>query len=290
MRILLLIILFSICGTRTIVSQIGGFHHDYMDTINNIFHNFYKSPIFDNYPNNSITFPETIYSNEKTYRIQVINSLDWKKLKDNYLLEELPDSLFNILFELDIINHWTWPPINPVWQWYEPNDTIVSNRKLTVFIPDSIDNLSKVSDLVDDSGNSEHWYKDKGDFFRKMRPCSKMYLVGNIPISENFVSKLIYVFMKDEILTIQGLYLVNIKSKRLRSVTRIISELCIDCSDSSHIQVELKLLDNRIFSLKYKPIYTENMDGYMKEINYDPNFYYDDEGYLHIIPYNYDFP
>jgi|GEM_PF-4067490 len=32
MRILLLIILFSICGTKTIVSQIGGFHHDYMDT------------------------------------------------------------------------------------------------------------------------------------------------------------------------------------------------------------------------------------------------------------------
>jgi len=261
-----------------------------MDTINHIIHNFDNFPIFDNYPNISIVFPEKIYYDEKTYRVQDINLLDIKKLTDNYSMEELPDSLFNVLFELDIINNWYFPLINPLWKYNTPNDTITSNRKLTVLIPDSVNSLPDVSDLVDDSGNPEHWYKDREDYLNRIRPCSKMYYVGNIPISENFESKLIYVFMKDEFLSIQGLYLVNIKSNRLRSVTSIISELCTDCSNSTDMQVNFQLLDNQIFSLKYMPVYKEDMDKYYKDIYYYPNFYYDDEGYLHIIPYTYDFP
>jgi len=289
-RILFLMFLFFICGIKTIHSQITGIHNYEMDTINLIIRNFCNSPVFDNYPNNSIIFPEIIRCNEKIYRIQDINSLDMKNMEDNYLQRKLPDSLFNILLELDIINRCTWQPINPVWQSYEPNDTIASNRRVTVFIPNSCDNLPEVSDFVNDRGNTKHLYKNREDYLKKMRAGSRMYSLGNISINENFVSKLIYVFMKDKILSIQGLYLVNIKNNQLRSVTTILSNLCINCNNFTYLQSDIRLLDNQVFSLKYTPVYKENMDGYYKDIYYCPHFYYDDEGYLHIIPYTYDFP
>jgi len=243
MRVLFLIILFSICGVKTIVSQIKGVFH-YEDTINFVFHQFYNAPRFDNYPNNSIVFTGAIHFSEKTYQVSDISLLDRNKLKNDCLQEELPDSLFNILFALDMFNIWPWLPEHPSWRAYDLNDTIVSNRRMTVFIPDDF-----VPDLIDKS-ESCYRYKDREDYLKKIRPDFKMYSPGNVSINENFLSKLIYVFKKDEYLSMQALYLVNIKNNQLQSVTNILQEFCDDCDNLNYMQVDFRL-DNQIFSLKY---------------------------------------
>ena len=286
MRILYLIAIFFICNIKIVVSQISD-----LDTINNIINNYFNYPKFDNYPNNSIVFPETIHCDEKTYHISDINLSNNNRLKDNYLYKELPDSLFDVLFELDIINRWTSVPQNAL-QPYELNDTIASNRRLTVFIPP--DSLPEVSDLMNDSSDSELFYKNREDYLKKMRTDSKMYSPGNVSINKNFVSKLVYVFLKDEIMSSQALYLVNIKDNQLRSITTISSDLCIlnYCNSSSHLKTDFRLLDNQTFSLKETTVFEnkEDENRYVKEIFYFPIFYYDNEGYLHIIPNTYDFP
>ena len=275
MRVLFLIILFYTCGIKTTFSQgifMGSFNYSCTDTINHIIHDFWHAPTFDNFPNNSLVFPETIHCNEKAYPIQDIHLFEYENLKDKYLPSELPDSLVNILFELDIINRWPDMFMSHRYVIYEPHDTIASNRRLTVFTPPAVD-----VDLINDDDIIEPpLYTDRDDYLKKIRNSSKMYLLGNIAINENFTSKLIYVCLKDDV---PALYLVNIKNNRLRSVVHIDPDYC-DSSICFLLDFELS---DQVFSLKYKTI--RKGKGVYNEINHFPSFYYDDEGYLHLMPH-----
>ena len=90
MRLISLLILFYFSGIRTVLSQgmfMGSYNCNYIDTTNDIIHTFLHTPLFDNYPDNAIVFPEKIHRTGKTYTISEINLLANDNKKDSYMLE-----------------------------------------------------------------------------------------------------------------------------------------------------------------------------------------------------------
>ena len=193
--------------------------------------------------------------NEKTYSFSDSLFLSAENLGNVKLPKKISNDIFNILYEHDIVN---------AWELYDEsgNDTAV------------------VDDLVFPD-NYKPRYRNRTIYLKKAKSKFEMYLLGNVEINKNFSSKLVLLHLKDEF-RIKSLFLVNVKGNQLKSITLI--AYCFYPAGACRCSDDLNFtsLGNGIFSqigglISFKRTIGEN------ELYYLPVFYYDDEGYLHIL-------
>jgi hypothetical protein len=229
-----------------------------MDTVKFIEHNYYDNFPYKNYTDTNIHFPEIKDLKEQIYTHISLPFLTGDSLKRLQLIQEIPDDWFDILFIQDIINRWDE---------YDPgmsDSTTVSD----VIFPD----------------NFEYPYKDRKDYLKKARKYFKIYLLGNVSLNKNFLTKLIFVRMRDEFADISSLFLVNIKNNYLKSITEISECYSYINKDECSDYKNFRIVGNMLFTTEggWGRYYSDKDDIY-KQFDYYPIFHYDDYGYLIVL-------
>ena len=159
------------------------------------------------------------------------------------------------------------------------NDTITSNRIISGV--DSKEMYPPEPDDVDISEGVELPYKNRDDYLEKEKSNIKIYLHGNMYINPNYSSKLLFVFIKTGYHYLRRVFLLNIKTDRIRSIT-MLSECISYANDSGCLYVDLKLVGEGVLSLEGGVCGSKGSPDYYQRIECFPEFYYDDDGYLHI--------